>query len=107
MKKTILTLATLVGMTSSIYAGCTSDKCTDVDITRMFMTSYGSIVIGTSGDESKLNCTAPGNANVTLRNTDVGKNAIYSYLLTAKTTKSKVTIRIVEGSNGCDIGYVY
>ena len=99
-------IVTISMAATSIYADCKPSMCQNVDITRLFVTSYGSMVVGTSGDESKLNCTAPGNANVTVSNT-VGQKAIYSMLLTAKTTKTKVTLRIEEGSSNCKVLYVY
>jgi len=97
-----LTAATLA---SGTYASCISTGCYNVEVTKLYMTADGTLYVGTSGDEKSLNCTAPADAYMSLKEGDVGKNAMYSLLLTAKTTKKPVTIRIQEGTSDCRVLY--
>lgn len=108
MKKLLATTA-LIGLTaSSLYAGCTSTGCSDVTVEKLYMTYNGTLYVGTSGDEKKLNCGSAETAGVymSLKEGDVGKNAMYSLLLTAKTTGKKVKVRIQEGTPDCRVLYV-
>ena len=106
MKKIMMSLIATGALVSSAYAGCTANGCFDVEVETIYITGSGTIHIGTSGDESALDCTSPGNHYAVLGNTDAGKNSMYSALLTAKTTKQKVSIRIVNGSGNCKIAYI-
>jgi len=108
MKK-LLTSAVLLGaMSSSLYAGCTATACSNVTVDKLYMTDTGTLYVGTSGDENALNCGSAATAGVyvSLKEGDVGKNAMYSLLLTAKTTGKKVTIRIKESTPDCKVFYV-
>lgn len=108
MKK-ILTTILITGIAaSSVYAACNSKMCYNVNVEKLYMTANGTLYVGTSGDESQLNCGGAETADVyvSLKEGDVGKNAMYSLLLTAKTTGKKVTIRIQEGSSDCRVVYV-
>ncbi len=106
MKKSVLSVLTFIGMTVGANAACTANGCFAVTVETVYITGTGTIHIGTSGDESTLDCTSPGNHYAVLGNTDPGKNSMYSALLTAKTTKQKVDIRIVNGSGNCKIAYI-
>ena len=106
MKNFLMSILTLGAISSSAYAACTPAGCYDVTVDKIFATDAGVIWISTSGDESQLNCTLVGGSSMTLADS-VGKNAIYSYLLTQKTTKGKINIRVKEGSSNCEIAYVY
>ena len=106
MKKLLIGMIATGALVSSASAACTTNGCFNVEVETVYITGTGTIHIGTSGDESKLDCTSPGNHYAVLGNTDPGKNSMYSALLTAKTTKKKVGIRIVNGSGNCKIDYV-
>jgi len=111
MKKTLISAIALAAMSTSLYGACTSLACTG-KITELYMTAGGTLYVGTDGDEKTLNCAAgAGNGGVSnvymsLKEGDVGKNAMYSLLLTAKTTGKSVTIRIQEGTPDCRVLYV-
>ena len=105
MKK-LLSIAIAIGFISTgVQASCNSTSCTG-KVTKIYMTADGTLYVGTDGNERSLNCTAPGGIYVSLSNTDPGKNAMYSLLLTAQTTGTPVTIRIQENSPTCRILYV-
>jgi len=107
MKKVLMSVLAMSAITVSIHAGCTATGCSNVTIDKLYMTATGTLYVGTSGDESKLNCTSPGGGKyMSLAEGDVGKNAMYSLLLTAKTTKQKVKLRIVDGDPKCKVMYV-
>jgi hypothetical protein len=70
------------------------------------MTATGTLYVGTDGDETKLTCGGVSGVYMSLKEGDVGKNAMYSLLLTAKTTGKAVSIKIVEGSPTCKVQYI-
>jgi len=106
MKKLLISALAISAMSTSIYAaGCVATGCFDVKITKLYMTAGGTLYVGTSGNEASLNCTLDGDY-MSLKEGDVGKNAMYSLLLTAKTTNKKVNIRIQEGTADCRVLYV-
>ena len=105
MKKLIMGALALGVIATGSYAGCTAKKCVG-KVDRLYMTANGTLYIGTDGDESALNCTSPSNSYMSLAEGDVGKNAMYSLLLTAQTTGKPVSIRIQEGSPDCRVLYV-
>lgn len=107
MKKTLISILAITALSVGANASCGSTGCYNVDITKLYVAGNGNIYIGTSGDEALLGCTSPGNTLMTILNAHPGKNAIYSLILTAKTTKQQLTIRTVEGSINCEIAYVY
>jgi len=108
MKKILTTALITLGLTSSIYAGsCGGATCADVKITEIMATSWGSILIGTDGNEANLDCTAYSGMYTYVANSAIGKNAQYSALLTAKTTNTPIRIDYIADSAGiCQITYV-
>ncbi len=88
-------------------ADCSGVSCTDVLITRMFITASGNSVISTSGDESQLSCNAGPSGYITLRTGQSNYNAVYSLILAAHTTGSPLWVRTTTHSSGsCDVFYV-
>lgn len=108
MKKILTATLISLGLTSNIYAGaCGGLACSQVKITEMMITSWGSITIGTDGDESALSCTPYAGKYSYIAATATGKNAIYSALLTARTTNTPIRIDLVSDTSGnCQISYV-
>jgi len=105
MNKMIIGALALGVMASGAYAGCSATKCVG-KIDKLYMTANGTLYVGTDGNEKSLNCTAASGSYMSLASGDLGKNAMYSLLLTAKTTNKPVTIRIQEGTKYCRILYV-
>ncbi len=105
MKKVLISVLAIGAMTISSYAACNADSCTG-KVERLFMTATGTLYVGMEGDESKLNCTSPANVYMSLKEGAVGKNAMYSLLLTAKTTGKSITVRAQGGSSDCRVLYV-
>ena len=110
MKKSLFAMLALGALNITTYAGCVSGAtayCSSVEITRIHISDTGVIRVKTNGDQTILDCTSAGsNTYLQLPNTNA-TNALYSFFLTAKTTKSKVTIRVENGSAGCMIKYAY
>jgi len=103
MKKVLMSVLAMGAITMSANAACDSTGCYGVTIDRMYVTSGGTIYVGTSGTESALNCTSPGGVYMSVSHDATGKNAIYSLMLTAQTTKKKINLRAAEGSASCNI----
>jgi len=107
MKKIILSAIAIAATTTTIYAGCSANGCYGVTIDRLSVTDAGKVLVGTTGNESQLDCTPGAGVYMQLTNGSAGQNAIYSMLLTAQTTKKPVNLRIVNGSAGCTISYAF
>jgi hypothetical protein len=89
-----------------VSAGCSSNGCFGVFVDKLYVTSSGLIYIGTSGDETKLSCSAVSDVYTSLSITRPGANVIYSTLLSAQMANKLVTIRTSNDSSGCSIAYV-
>ena len=105
MKKILTSVLAMSAMTISSYAACNVDSCTG-KVEKLFMTATGTLYVGMEGDEGALNCTSPAGVYMSLKEGDVGKNAMYSLLLTAKTTGKSLTVRAQTGSSDCRVLYV-
>jgi len=111
MKKILMLILTISAMSISANAVCNVNSCTG-KVETLFMTADGTLYVGMEGDEKALDCAAGagngGIANVymSLQEGDVGKNAMYSLLLTAKTTGKSLTVRAQTGSSDCRVLYV-
>ena len=106
MKKYLLSALTFSVLITTANAACGTVSCWSTTITKLIVGSDGSILVGTSDDETKLNCTSPRNEYLTLKADAPGANTIYSTLLTAQTTKKQIGLRIIENSNVCEIVYI-
>jgi len=108
MKKSILAVAVAALFTTSAYATCASTACQNVQITNVYVQADGQTFIQTSGDESQLTgCTARAGAYVIVSTTALGKNQIYSALLTAQTTNKAITVQVqADGGGECEVAYL-
>ncbi len=86
---------------------CIPDHCAEVYIDKLYVESSGTIYIGTSGDESKLNCHAESGVYVTIPAGTPGADFLYSTLLSAQTTGRAVSvIQVDDHKPGCVVQYV-
>jgi len=97
-------LAVSVGAMSVAHAGCSSGFCSNEEITTLYVSK--DVYIRTSGDESQLNCNLLEGQYLTLRRDHEKYDAIYAFLLSAYHQREAVTIRVREGTDGCNIAYV-
>ena len=93
--------------TGAYAAGCNGGACSNVKINSILILANGSITIGTTGDEKGLTCAAAGDKYLAIDANAVGKNAMYSALLTAQTTKAKLSIRTNDDAGVCKVKYVF
>ena len=109
MKKLLIAGLATAAMTSMAVAGsCSGTQCNGVKITEILATSAGTITVTTDADESGLTCTTFGGKYVYIAASAPGKNALYSALLTAKTTKNTVRLIMTPDSSGfCQITTLY
>jgi hypothetical protein len=109
MKKLLITGLVTAAMTSIAVAGsCSGTQCNYVKITEILATSSGTITVTTDANEVGLSCTTFGGQYMYISATAPGKNALYSALLTAKTTKDLVRLIMTPDSNGyCQITTLY
>ena len=107
MKKILISLMALGTLSTATYAGCNAGACSSVKIESILILSNGSITVGTSGTETGLTCTASGGRYLAIDANSIGKNAMYSALLTAQTTKATLSIRTNDDAGACKITYVF
>ena len=106
MKKILVSLLTFGALSTTAFAGsCSGGACNSVTVDYILVLNSGTITVGTSGNETGLSCTASGGKYLAISANDPGKNAMYSALLTAQTTKKPVSIRVNDSGN-CKIAYV-
>ena len=100
--------STFLALTSSAFAVCLPGACIGEKITKLYINTGGSAYIQTTGDMSQLDCTLAGGVFMTLDLSLPGAEAIYSLLLSLRITDQPLgQAKIVEGSDGCDIMYVW
>ncbi len=104
MKKFLLTISFLL-LNTSVYAECEQWSCVDVKITRLYVNADGDTLLSTSGDETKLSCTASSNTYIKLEKSSANYDATYSLLLAAHTLEHPVWIR-TSTSGDCKVVYV-
>lgn len=90
---------------SLAFADCSTIRCTGL-IERLYFTADGRLLIATDGDELALNCTAPGDVYITMTSESPVFNAQYAMLLTAQSLGQEIGLRIVEGSDNCELSYI-
>ncbi|MDR6984476.1 hypothetical protein J2X32_003120 [Rheinheimera pacifica] len=88
------------------YADCISYICQNVYVDKLYTNTSGIVYVATSGDETKLDCNAESNVYLTFNLSDPAGDVYYSTLLAAQISDRKVSIRIVNGSQGCKIAYI-
>lgn len=103
-----VTSSVLLALTGPAFGACNPVACIGEKITQLYVSTDGSVYIQTTGDMSQLDCTLAGGVSMTLDMSLPGAEAIYSLLLSLRITDQPLgQIRIVEGSNGCDVMYVW
>ena len=108
MKKILTATLISLGLTSSIHAGaCSGVVCDQVKVTEIVATSWGAITVATDAGVAGLSCKTYGNKYMYVAANAAGKNAQYSALLTAKTTKTPIRLNLVaDANNYCQVAYV-
>lgn len=92
-------------MPNSALAGtCSGSFCT-AKVTKLYITTSGTLYIGTSGDETKLDCKPSAGVYITLKKDAQGFDAIYASLLAYQLSGDSVTLRIENGSENCILNY--
>lgn len=89
---------------ANAHANCDGNGCVDVKITRIIVNLDGSTVIGTSGDESKLNCDAGSSGYISLDINARNYSSTYALLLSSHTTEHPIWVR-TNTSGSCQLVY--
>ena len=98
-------LACLAVFSANVYAECTSDRCYG-KIERLYANG-NNLYIGTDGDESFLNCTAPGGVYITIYTDNPNFKNLYAMMLTSMSLNNTIGLRIENGSSNCNLIYTY
>lgn len=105
MKTIILLLITVTSFSAFAADKCTTWGCIST-IEELHTNANGDTYIGTPLDETSANCTLISSNRFTLKSDAVNAKEIYSSLLAAYMSDSKIQLRIIEGSAGCELAYV-
>ena len=98
----------LAAISSPVWANCGSNACQNMTITRLFISTNNKIYVKISDNITSLNCTPVEGQYLTLLRSSPNSDAIYSMLMTTQAMGRVLTrIRIVEGTAGCTIQYVW
>ena len=93
---------------SNAFAACQPLACDNEYIEQLRISESGDVYVTTSGDEALLNCSLYDAQYITLPASAQGTDKIYAALLSAKNQDRRMgRIRIVEGSSGCRVSYVW
>jgi len=103
MKKNLLKIVIIAGLSVSANAACGPLGCYDVLVKKIYILPSGDMFVQTSGDHTKLHCTR--NPKLIRLVKSDGQKSIYSALLTAQTTNKKVDLRINKDSSDCSLAY--
>jgi len=95
----------LVLFSTSVYAACTTTKCTG-QIDRLYITG-GKLYISTDGDERNLNCNAVSDVYLTLSTSNPDFKNYYAMMLTTMSMGNQIGLRIETGSEGCELLYAH
>lgn len=99
-------LALTLAPATAAADACTSRGCLS-KISKLYVRANGEVLVSPKdGDVANLNCNPVSNAYMTLSPKDLGYKAMYSLLLSAFLAKRAVYVRIVDGSNGCQVAYI-
>ncbi|WP_152547950.1 hypothetical protein [Photobacterium galatheae] len=94
---------------STTWAACSPNQCHGIGkdvLVSVYPSGTGHIYLEAPADKGKLNCQLVEGHYMTLKNTHPVFEAMYSTILTALSTQKKLTVRIVENSEGCEVMYV-
>ncbi len=107
MKK-FLSILVLLSISHFSSADCTTDRCTTT-VDRVYPTGTinGGVYIIPAGSLAGIGCTPLGGIYFTMPKSHTVFDETYSLLLTALVTQKEVTIRIIEGTDSCEVAYVY
>ena len=98
-------LVCLALFSTNVYAACDSNRCYG-KIERLYVQN-NTLFISTDGDESVLDCMAPGGVYVTVTTDNPNFKNLYAMMLTSMSLDNNIGFRIENGSSGCNLLYTY
>jgi len=106
LNKRVIVSILLSLISSSVFAGsCGRLQCTG-KVETLYMPNTSYIYIGTSGDETSLECEAVSSKYVKLDRSHQGFEEAYTALLAAHHTNRSVKIRVSGGIGKCQVQYI-
>lgn len=109
MKLARIACTILAGLSSPAWAVCGTNNCPDVIVQRIYPNTDGRTYVKIDASLTPLNCTPLTGGYLTLQRSDTNSDWIFATILTAITANGGKleNIRIVEGTSGCVIAYVW
>lgn len=105
MKNTVF-LSAFAFLPTLAFGACSNHICSSVLVERLYINSNGKVYIGSSGDESQLDCQSVSGVYTSFDVSEPGGDSIYATLLAAQLSNKPVSIRIVNNSEGCKVLYL-
>lgn len=97
----------LIGMSGFSNAGCGGIDCAGVTIDRIYMRpGASSLAISTSGDESKLDCSASSGRYISLPLNESASNEAYALILAAHQAQSIFWVKTTGSGTDCKVVYL-
>lgn len=109
MKIFHLACTLVAAISSPAWAVCNATNCPDVIVQLLYPSTDGKAYVKIDASLTPLNCTPLAGGYLSLLRSDQNSDWIYATLLTAVTANGGklANVRIVEGSAGCVIAYVW
>ena len=90
---------------SAVFAGCYPSACDEVP-KDILVWRDGTVSVYFNSDVSALDCTPRTDQGVQINSSDNGRDGMLSTLISAKLANRDAYVRIVNGSNPCEVLYV-
>jgi hypothetical protein len=87
-------------------AECSASGCALVRVVQVYIEANGNLYIQTNGDETRTNCVPDSGVNLFLSGNATKFREVYELMLLSFREGKTLNIRIVEGSNPCEIAWV-
>jgi hypothetical protein len=109
MYKNLLFLILIIMLSGSVYADCTENACSGTGkdvLLSVYPNPAGDIYLQAGSGRNNLDCELVSGHFMTLKKSHPAFKEIYSTILTALAAQKHLSVRIVNGSSGCEVSYV-
>lgn len=105
MKKFLATVFLILSQSVLAADRCESWGCIST-VSELYTNHAGMVYVGTPLDETKANCTAHADVYFSLNPDDRNFKEMYSSILAAYMSGSKIQLRVKTGTSKCELSYV-
>jgi len=106
IRKVLLAIICSLFVASAVNAACMASGCYDEFVDQIYIQANGSLYVQTSGTETLANCTPDSGVYLFLAGTASKFKEVYATLMYAQAMGLRAKIRVIEGTNPCEIAWV-